>query len=130
VRIMSVEERGLVQLAQYGGDDSRVEPEPPPGPPDCYTRVAEPACELAIRPRYDNLRNAQPPKLTCEKPDLTLPSAPFPSRRDMDDPRNHVPGRTSAGRAGVLRAESWCPLSRSTSARSVRSSARLNGLWR
>jgi hypothetical protein len=127
---MGVEQRWPAELLENGGDNSGIESGSPGGSPYSHTAVAQPLGQLRPAAGYDGLIEAAVLELSCQEPDLSLAAAPFSSGGDVNNRRRHVPGSMSAGSARVARRSGCCPLSRATSASSVRSSARLNGLWR
>ena len=131
MRIVGVENGSSVtELAEYGGEDARVEAGSPPDRPHPHTGRSEAAGQLGISPGYDDLIDSTPGKLAGEQPDLPLSATPLPAGGDVDDGGIHVLGSTSAGKGSLSRTAAWGPLSRTTSASRVRSSARLKGLWR
>lgn len=77
------------------------------------------AGQLTPRRSDNDLVQSSGVQLASEQPDLSLAAAPLSARGDVNDWRDQVPGSMA----------SELP-SRATSASSVRSSDRLNGLWR
>ena len=77
------------------------------------------AGQLTSRRSDNDLVQSSGVQLASEQPDLSLAAAPLSARGDVNDRRDQVPGSVASE-----------PLSRATSASSVRSSDRLNGLCR
>lgn len=90
----------------------------------------EAAGELCPRTGDDHLLHSNAMEGASQQPHLPLPATPLPPGGDVDDRRVHDLGTTSAGQLPLSRTVASGPVSRTTSASRVRSSARLNGLWR
>ena len=118
------------KLDEYGGEDARVEAGSPPDRPHSHTSRAETARQFGISPGDDDLIDATAGELAGQEPDLPLSATPLPAGGDVDDGGSHVFGDTSAGKGSPSRTAAWGPLSRTTSASRVRSSAKLKGLCR
>ena len=131
MRIVGVKDcSSVAELAEYGGEDARIEASSPPDRPHSHTSRAEAARQFGISPGDDDLIDATPGKLSGQEPDLPLSATPLPAGGDVNDGRIHVLGNTSADKGSPSRTAAWGPLSRTTSASRARSSARLKGLCR
>jgi hypothetical protein len=119
VSIVGVEKRTAAELPKNRGNDPRVEPGTPCRGNDPDARLRQSAGQLTPRGGDDDLLQSAAMQLPSEQPYLSLAAAPLPARSDVNDRRDQVPGSIASE-----------PLSRATSASSVRSSDRLNGLWR
>lgn len=119
VGVVGVKKGTRVELPENLRNDPGIEP----GTPGCWdypdAGARKTAGQLTLRRRDNNLVQSSPVQLTSEQPDLPLPAAPLSARGDVNDWRDQVPGSMTSD-----------PLSRATSASRVRSSDRLNGLWR
>jgi hypothetical protein len=131
VRIVGVEDcSSAAELTEYGWEDAGVEPGSPANRPHSHTGRAEAVGQLGISPGDDDLIDATPGEFAGQQPDLPLSTTPLPAGGDVDDGGSHVPGNASVGKGSLSRTAAWGPLSRTTSASRLRSSARLNGLCR
>jgi hypothetical protein len=119
VGVVGVEKGTRVELPENLRNDPGIEP----GPPGCRDNpnsgARKTAGQLTARRCYNDLVQSSAVQLASEQPDLPLPAAPLSARGDVNDWRDQVPGSMASD-----------PLSRATSASNVRSSDRLNGLWR
>jgi hypothetical protein len=117
--IVGVEKGARMELPE----DLRNDPGIEPGTPGCRDNpdpgARKTAGQLTPRRRYNHLVQSSAVQLASEQPDLPLPAAPLSARGDVNDRRDQVPGSMASD-----------PLSRATSASRVRSSDKLNGLWR
>ena len=112
VRVVRVHQSGrMPQLGDDRRQHARVESHTPRHRAQRHTVPRKPGRELGPVARHHDLFDvAQSRKLAREEPDLALATSPLAARRDVDDAECHA--------------------SRATAASRVRSSARLNGLWR
>ena len=102
MRIVGVENGSSVpELADYGGEDARVEAGSPPDRPHSHTGRAEAAGQLGIPPGNHDLIDATPGKLAGQQPDLPLSATPLPAGGDVDNGGGHVLGNTSAGKGSL-----------------------------
>lgn len=117
VSIVGVEKRTAAELPKDRRNDPGVEA----GTPGCGANPdsgpSQTAGQLTPRAGDDDLLQASAVQLASEQPHLSLATAPLPARSDVNDERDQVPGSMASE-----------PLSRATSASSVRSSDRLKGL--
>jgi hypothetical protein len=120
----------VAELAEYGGEDARVEAGSPADRPHPHAGRTEATGQLGISPGDHDLIDPTAAEFAGQEPDLPLSTTPLPAGSDVDDGGSHVPGNTSVGKGSLSRTAAWGPLSRTTSARRVRSSARLKGLCR
>ena len=120
----------MTERPQNTGKNTRIEAGSPPNRPDLNSLSIQPAGQLGISTGDDDLMNAQRGEFPGQEPDLPLSATPLPTGSDVDDGGNHVLGSTSAGKGSPSRTTAWGPLSRTTSANRLLSSARLNGLCR
>ena len=119
VGIVGVEQGARMKLPENLGNDPGIEPRTPGCRDDPNSGACKSAGQLTPRRRDNDLVQSSAVQLASEQPDLPLPAAPLSARSDVNDWRDQVPGSMASD-----------PLSRATSASSVRSSDRLNGLWR
>jgi len=119
VGVVGVEQGTRVELPENLRNDPGIEPGTPGCRDDLNSGARKTAGQLTPRRRDDDLFQSSAVQLASEQPDLPLPAPPLSARGDMNDWRDQVPGSMASA-----------PLSRATSASSVRSSERLNGLWR
>jgi hypothetical protein len=116
---MGMEKSTRVKLTDNLWNDPGIDPCPPGCRDDPDPEFRKTAGQLTPRRRNNYLVQSSAVQLASEQPDLTLPAAPLTARGDVNDWRDQVPGSMASD-----------PFSRATSASSVRSSDRLNGLWR
>lgn len=108
-----------LELPENLGNDPGIEPRTPSGRDNPDSGACQTAGQLTPRRRDNDLVQSSAVQLASEQPDLPLAAAPLSARGDVNDWRDQVPGSMASE-----------PLSRATSASRVRSSDRLNGLWR
>jgi hypothetical protein len=117
--VVGVEKGTRVELPEDLRDDPGIEPDTPGCRDNPNSGARQTAGQLTPRCRDNDLVQSSAVQLASEQPDLPLPAAPLSARGDVNDWRDQVPGSMASD-----------PLSRATSPSSVRSSDRLNGLWR
>ena len=118
------------RFLEDGPQDPGVQSCLPSGGMNPHASRLEPAHQLGSGTGDHYLLDSAAGERPGEQPDLPLPASPLSTGGEVDDRRAHVLGRASAGQLPLSRTAACGPLSRTTSASSVRSSARLNGLWR
>ncbi|MEA2724667.1 MAG: hypothetical protein QOH59_2438 [Gemmatimonadales bacterium] len=116
------------ELLENGPEDSRIQAGVPGGRPNPNAGRLEASGQLGSYAGDDDLLDARAIECPGEQPHLPLTASPLATGGHVDDGRAHVLGRASAGQLPLSRTTAWGPLSRTTSASRVRSSAKLNGL--
>jgi hypothetical protein len=119
VSVVSVEKGTRLELPENWGNDPGIEARTPDCRDDSDSGARQTAGQLTPRCSDNDLVQSSAVQLASEQPHLPLAAAPLSARGDVNDWRDQVPGSMASE-----------PLSRATSASSVRSSDRLNGLWR